>query len=799
MRVALLSFIFLSLSIVYGQGAINRYTISGSITDSLGHPVANAVVILRSENGDNQFSQICDNGGKFRFTGIAAEQYLIKVLHASYDEYNSSLNVNSDMSLEPIVLHDNIREIEAVMVTANTIRYGADNYVVSMQNNPLTNGRNALDILGYLPHVKDVNGEITILGQVVGTIRINGIIITDKEELKSIQAENLGDIEVVLTPRHSTDSRGGEINLRLKKTADGGFYGSLVGQSSAYFSLGHDNSTVSSSFSYGIKKLSLYNYFLSGAGKEYYDDSSYTRYKENGTTKIATASTRMPRSTISERLSMNYEINNKHTFGANLRYGYTSSRPAYFSNSDLTNTPIGISSFSGAKNEAIIINNQYQASFIYSWLLNDAGSSFKLTGDYLHYATATDRNYEYLYNIGEQDAYSDYSRNNIDNKVDMLYVNAAFSLIAAKKHRLRFGANFNSNRTRQLLNYENFQNGIWINNEDRSDNYKLTGDDYSAFFDFSSKIGNKMTYDLSVRYRGFVMGYNSLKASHGNRKRFNNAEITANLMYHINKGRGDMLYFAYERWYDRIPYSAISPVVTYIDEYSYTKGNLALEPTVMDNLFLTLTLRNNTEFNIRLQRTNNYGIRYETFVDDTNPLVTYTMPTNGSPSYNARFTIDHTFGITKWWKFNVYGLVEWRRYTPQYPLIHKNNSWIALATVENRFELSKNFGGKVSFFGRTNSRLDERTFGPEGSVTFSMYNYFFNRKLLLSVDGTIFNHKKRTITETDDLWIKHSPMTKLSRIALRLSYIFTGGKKVKVKTINGVQRYDEIKDELFTQ
>lgn len=56
----------------------------------------------------------------------------------------------------------------------------------------------------------------------------------------------------------------------------------------------------------------------------------------------------------------------------------------------------------------------------------------------------------------------------------------------------------------------------------------------------------------------------------------------------------------YERGSYSIPYSAISPIITYINEHSYTKGNLNLEPSVNNEWWLILSLKNKWELAFRI-------------------------------------------------------------------------------------------------------------------------------------------------------------------------------------------------------
>lgn len=56
-----------------------------------------------------------------------------------------------------------------------------------------------------------------------------------------------------------------------------------------------------------------------------------------------------------------------------------------------------------------------------------------------------------------------------------------------------------------------------------------------------------------------------------NKKSYNNISILADFLYFLNREEGDLFQCFYERGSYSIPYSAISPIITYINEHSYTK------------------------------------------------------------------------------------------------------------------------------------------------------------------------------------------------------------------------------------
>lgn len=148
----------------------------------------------------------------------------------------------------------------------------------------------------------------------------------------------------------------------------------------------------------------------------------------------------------------------------------------------------------------------------------------------------------------------------------------------------------------------------------------------------------------------------------------------------------------------------------------------------------------------------------------------------------------------------AYTMLEWRRYEHPYRVGNYEHSWISTMYINNTITLKNGMGGTVNFTGRTSSKLLERKYGPAAALSFSVYKYLLNRKLRVTLDCTPYSLERWTITETDQLWSKHYPRTNTTRAAIRVVYNFNSGKRVRVKqTTDGVQSYNEIKDELLTQ
>lgn len=355
---------------------------------------------------------------------------------------------------------------------------------------------------------------------------------------------------------------------------------------------------------------------------------------------------------FSDRLSLTYDLNSKHSIGTNLRISTQNGSPTQSSKSTVMNAQNDVLDLTGSFIKRDTKNQQYQAAFNYNWLLDNKGSNFKLIADYLRYNNRAKRNNTYQYDITTENESSNYSFNDIDDKTDMLEVDAKFEFKFRKTDQLDFGLNYNLYKSSQLLKYQDLVNDKWVDDDDLSDNYKLEGENYAGYVSFSSTIGQKLMYKTGIRIQENQIKYNSIKIGEQNSKSYWGFYPSVNVMYGIDPQNGTMLNAGYQRTMNAIPYNVISPVVVYNNENSYTKGNLSIKPVSYNIFSLNFILRNDWAFYYMLLLGDGM-VYYKTFIDEENPLLTYTVPVNGNKVYWHSLGVDKTFKVNKYWNLKI--------------------------------------------------------------------------------------------------------------------------------------------------
>ena len=797
MRFCLLWVLLLTSNLGVMSQTLRKYLISGVVLDSVSNPVDYSTVILSTPDGRSVNYAVTDTSGCFRLENTVPGKYQLTISNIAYKTRNIPLEIIDRDWFAKIVLEKGTLITEDVVITASRIKRKSDGYVVSFQNNPLTSGKNAAEAIGYLPSVKAIGGSFMIQGQPVSRIRINGMTISDPKELEALQAENIDHVEVVLTGKMDEFDAGpgGEINITLKKSPVGGFIGSVTGVYSAYFKHGYANSGVNSSFFYNKNKVGIYNYLDFSDNQTYSDNEDRYFYKDEEQTRNTISKVNTHSLSVTDRLSVNYDPSDKHKLGIAFRYSRNNSDP--FSNVYTTVNDEGLSpTASRFIDDGHSSRNQYQATLNYRWFVGGNGAYLNVRGDYLHHMTDSRNDYETRYDLSGSgsNALSDFSRNSSDRKVNQYYASATYNFVPFKESKMSVGFNYKGHTTHFTQDYLDMKQGMWERNDILSDHYQLAGNYYAGLATLSGKITPRLDYRATVRYESLAMRYNSLYMGLENRKTYNNFSIVAGLRYCISEEKHDYFNFSYLRWYEPVPYNVLSPVVTYVNDYFYTKGNVNLRPLTADNLLFTFSLRDKTEIGLRLQRTNNLLV-WRSFNDPDDPLVIYTMPVNERPSYNVQFSVDRSFRIMDQWSIYAYGLLEWRNfYNPLYDAM--KGSFITLWILENRVDFKKGFGGSTYFYVASGSKLDERSYGPKLDFSLSLYKYLLNRRMQISAGFSVHNTGRWTTIETPELIQKRNANANLAQFTFKVIYNFRGGKKVKERKIENLQTYDETHDEL---
>ncbi len=790
-----LTVLFLSFFKVYSQQQqLKSFCLEGVLSDTSGKMVDFATITILSVIDSSYIKgSISNENGNFKIEDIPQGEYILNISHLLYKRKYINIDIEKNTVLNPVLMEENTVELGLITVEANVIQHKADRYIVSLKNNPITKGNNTNEVLALMPGITNEENTLKINGREVSEIYVDGRKLRDRRELDAIQAEYIDKVEIVHMSgsEETAANMGGIIYVKLNKVSDGGYYGSVSGDFSVKLEDGYFSDNINASFNYRYKKLSVYNYIHYADFKNIEKYDTYYHYKNSGQFINMKTHGKGWSNFFSDRLSLTYEINEKHSIGGNFRLGINNGSPVNSSHSIVKNNIGKTIDVSGSMIKEELRNRQYQAALNYNWVLDDKGSMFKFIADYLRYDNNKIQDNYYQYNPGKDEVDEERTNNNVDDKTDMVEIDARLEKKMNDKRQLDVGLNYSLNKSNQLLDFQNLENSSWENNPDLSDNYKLKGENYAGFATVSSALGENFIYKVGVRVQENRIKYSSIKMKRDNTKRYWGIYPSLNLMYNINRRKGTSIGLSYQRAMNPIPYSAINPVVTYISEYSYTKGNLNIKPVNYD--MVTVEGIINAQWNI------NYLIGFaddvlffKTFQDEENPLVSYTMPINEGSNYMHALFVDRTFKLKKWWRLKATGRMQWIKYEGKYA---NSSSWRPYLAINNEMNFNNGWGGNLSGYLEPTYKTEDRTYKTVHGINGKIYKYLLNNKLLLNLDFTLYRYNRKLIIDTPEIWTKEHYKTNESGFRIKVIYNFSGGKEVTVKKSRSIQNYYEYKDD----
>jgi hypothetical protein len=782
-----------SCNIVKSQQNEN-YTILGIITNSIGNPIEFATITVLLEKDSTQITGVIANErGEFSIKALPQGNYIFVLTHILYEMEMIDVRLSGDLKMNTIIMTESDRNLMEITVTPNFIQHQLGRYIVSLQGNPITKGNTTDKLIELLPGVSKQGDSFTMNGREVSNIYIDERKIHDKNELEVLQAEYIDKVEIIYTTEneYNVANTGGIIKIKLKKLDDKGYYGSLSGELTINPSYGLTNDNINSIINYRYGKFSIYNY-LSYNDFNKISDYNITNYYLDFLQSISLVTQgREWNHKFADNLSIFYDLTKKHSIGGNLRINVSNAFPDESSVSNLFN-PDKTTESSNSQINGKTNNKEYQTAFNYNWKINSKGSNFKFIADYLRYEKTDWRDYKYIFHSNVP--HSELKQTNRSQITDMFDADAKLAIVIGEKYHLNFGGKYNLDRTKRLLDYHDWNNNSWIVNEDLCDDFKLSGNEYAAYITFSSNIGNLM-YKVGLREQVSNIRYNSFKIAKEHSKTYSGLYPSVSLNYKIDTEQGHEINLSYQKEIDPIPYSAISPVIIYNNEYSYTKGNFDLRPPVFNVLEAILIIKNKWNINALFINSKNI-IHYSTLSDEINPLISYTMPVNGEQLSVYCLGIDRTFKITKWWNCKMNVNAEWRKYTENSSIsLHKTDAIKGYFTINNNFQLDHGWGGNLTWSGEPLSyKYFERTYKSVHSLYGKIYKYLWNNKLLIDLNFVAYTKNRIVVTERENFKSNRKYMTHPEYFSVGITYNFKHGEKVNVNQSQKIQQYREIKD-----
>lgn len=763
---SLVTLIFLIIS-----SSIFAQKFSFVIADSTGVAIPYVFVELSSDDGSGSFTFITDSTGVASLPIMAPGNYSISFSHQAFLPKTVSIGLLKSIP-DTITLENNPAYIQSAVIVENRVQYYSNRIVVSSIDKRIAEGKAISEVLDFLPGLRREESGIRIFGRSCSLIFLNGRPLKNRAELDLISANDIARIEIVplAGSKYSSSTDSGVLRIWLKAIAFNTFRLDLSSSARYGKDIVSENSDLS--LGYRFKKLSINNFtdFSLSKNNDCYDRVSFypliNRLIESSSRSVQKSRL------LTNELSLVYDLNNDKNIGLYIRY----SPERILTNSTNTSTN---SSYIG-DNERI--NGEFQAYLSYLSSTDQSGSTFSASGDIIISSPRSYLPYQITSKQENQTIEEGFFEDQTKEKTKQLLLQADRELKLSKEASLNYGIG-----SSYLVSSNCFKH-IGSPNMATETNSLFDITNLTAYSEYEYSSGrSSFNAGLRVEWNHLNTSIGGIKSSKGYFRPF----PTIGYSFTLDKTKGRYLSASYSRKGGELPYEYMSPAIVKHNEYSYSKGNANLGPNDLNTMLLIFQINDKWGITYSLS-SRNKRIEQNTYLDNSNPLIKYTIPENtGKSLFQQVYLEGKNLRLTDFWTINmdVYG----ERNILYNSLLGKRDKYGAGYYLSSIFDLGKDISISLNSNGETGKYWSYQQFykGVWYSRA-SIQKYFSNRNLVLSLTchGLFYRTREIETTAADYSNItKYNTDQKVVVLGVRWNFKTGKGDRVKKASANQSRKY----------
>lgn len=695
-----------------------KIEIEGNVYLDRNIPASYANVLFLDRDSSFLFGTISDEQGRFYVKTEKTGSCFIKISYIGFKdvfrqvEIASSKNELGDFVLES--LNINLSEVTInARRSITTMKNG--NTLITVENTLLSTLGTAQDILKHVPGLTISDGELNMIGKGAPVVYIDNHKVLDLSILERLSSSDIKSVELITIPgvKYDADNRA-VLEITTNKKGEKGFsFYTLDRIRKGYFV----NNMESINLNYSLEHFDMFcNYTHSFYKTKHIEFSDQIN---TGHDTLCIQKNHNPNIEKSNwhilETGINYNFNANNSLG--VRYTYARS-PFYW---ELNNGEI-LTYVNDELFSSIHKDNYTNATNIHHYLNAFYHVDFS---KFLHMQLDVD----YRNILHDAHSYVIENHSSESSIIDM-YRNRNNSLAAAKLNfdydlqssgKLNFGMNYSHIGAEG--DFQNPQNIVADNNFSNSENK------YSFFTSYAFKLQNT-NIEAGVRYE-YLKAKDYERGLAVKNKSYSDFFPYVSIKYPL---KSVQLGIAFSERIERPSLGDLSNDVSYYDQYSYWYGNQLLLPQKIYDTEMYINYRF-LQFKLNYQYIKNY-IMDDMFTLPTSVLVTVTKPMN-FPNYQllgATLILEKDWGL---WKGELSGSI----YKPFFEVpgingnIHFNRPY-GSAVCNNTFSFPHDIITNLDMAYYSGGSMDNENYKPKGSIDIGIRKSFFNKKLVLSLQGT---------------------------------------------------------------
>lgn len=664
------------------------------------------------------------------------------------------------------------QQLNEVTVIASRTTNSAEGYSTNLRGAEIVKGKPVTDVLPFLPNISREQGNFKINGLPVSEIYIDGVRLTDPKELDNIPGEMIDKVQVkyLASADQNAGLSGGTIMITLRRAPEGGYYGSLTADVDWYRSSGFGNEGLGGLINYRYKDLSIYDNMYVGE----------TKTKETLDQWVTGSDTQSSMTESSESSGPNFR--NRFSIAQQFKSGAQLGGSYFISTTRLSPNSMAIDNGVVSSVNKHINTLSQEGTVHFSMPLNKRGASMELKMDYFNRHNNEMAKYNFDFEkLGESSNKSN---------LNLWKIKADFIYPQSRILSWKFGA------SAQWINSTHTPNVNLVTNRfELSDIHsKTNGFTPIVYAAVQGRIW-KLRYSAGINGQINRIYYKDITNDKENHNTQFALNPTIQVMMPFGSQMNHALMLSYKRTLSDIPYTAISSVINWIDPYNYTVGNPSLKAQSSDMLMAGLSfLRNKINISAIYAHSHN-RIYWQSFQDSENSEVYYTKPINISGQGVWGVGVEWIESPVKWWKFKLSGRIE---ISPEDLTI--NGTHYGKTRCKEYFYFNNNFYFGNGWGGMLNANIEptyhnlDRTYHTVYDITGRIYKSFLKDNLQVAVDFTPAGNRRKLDREIGGNIVSYKYTAPVQYVGLSLTWNFSGGKKVDVNVVDGIQDYHETKD-----
>lgn len=668
------------------------------------------------------------------------------------------------------IIAQNVTTLDEFTVIADRIRNTATGYTVNLKNSPVTKGKTLPQTIEFLPQLSIENGIYKIAGNPVSEFYIDNIKIIDPTELHNIQGADIDKIEIKYVSGSDSDnpSVGGSISIILRKPPQGGYYGSISGNADWRKETGFGNEGIGGMIRYRYKSIGIY------------DNISWNHIKTDESSMLNGESEKEFWTQDNHKETLGHSFQNRINISADLKNGQYIGGAYLISLGRLNPVSSVLSSQQTASIDEDNSTTTQQATVKFKSPLDVKKRTYlDISGDYLNR----------LKNVSEFFINDSQNLNTTEKKDFHLWkLHAEIGYAHSSRVSWKFGGTIQYIRS------------FYRPSTHSSIQYDMTGNPYNAsgvsgnaFASAQGSLGI-IKYNAGLNWQNNRINYMDCKSGlevHNSQWALN---PTLQLMMPFGM-KGNVIMINYRRNLANIPYSAISSTITWRDNYNYSIGNPHLKAPTTDMLLAGISFLKN-KINLAAVYAHSHNqIFWQTFEDMSRKDTYYTCPINLSGRDKWGFNVEYIDSSSKFWRFKLAGRVEISPERMTLDNIRYNSTrFKEFFYFNNDFSFPNQWGSMLYFNIEPTFKDFNRTYHYVYSVTGNIYKRLCKGKLRISVNFTALGNRRKLVTDLGSTILTYRYTSPVQRIGVSAVWSFSGGKKVKINTIESIQEFEETID-----